>query len=256
MTRTDTMGESLRRLLTAPEFPDREVSRVAAAVHWIGLYLAGGAGIGVAIAHFATPDPWAGIGLCGVVVALGFTAIGFARHGAVLWASGVLVGMVWIVSTLAILYGGLESPAFSAFLIAIVLVGLLVGTKAAISVGAASAAAGALVGFLDHSGLLPRTVLEQTLLTRWVIEVTLFGAAGGVVAIYLNHIRDAQVRLEEALTRLLSGYVTICAACKQIEGQSERWTPVEQYIEERTEVQFTHGLCPICLEKAYAELDD
>ena len=65
-----------------------------------------------------------------------------------------------------------------------------------------------------------------------------------------------QERLQEALTRLLSGYVTICAACKKIEGQSERWTPVEQYIEQRTEVQFTHGLCPICLDKASAELDD
>ena len=194
---------SLRRFLAAPAFPDRDVGRIAAAVHTIGLYLAGTAASWMVVAPFVTADPWAGLALAGMAATLGLLSVGLARAGHVQWASCVLVGMIWIVSTLAILYGGLESPAFSAFLIAIVLAGLLIGARGAVWVAGTGALSGGLTGLAQFQNLLPAPVLEQTLLTRWGIEVTLFGAAAGVVAIYLKQIRDAERELNASREGLL-----------------------------------------------------
>jgi two-component system NtrC family sensor kinase len=59
--------------------------------------------------------------------------------------------------------------------------------------------------------------------------------------------------------RQLEGLVPICAGCKKIrnEGSDARdqdsWVPVEQYISERTNTEFTHSLCPECLKNLYPD---
>lgn len=58
-------------------------------------------------------------------------------------------------------------------------------------------------------------------------------------------------RLEEALTKVLSGFIPICASCKKIRVKSGEWVPVESYITERSEAKFSHGICPECKEKLY-----
>jgi len=60
--------------------------------------------------------------------------------------------------------------------------------------------------------------------------------------------------------RQLEGLVPICANCKKIrtEGSDpdleKSWVPMERYIEERTQAEFTHGLCPDCRDKLYPDL--
>lgn len=41
----------------------------------------------------------------------------------------------------------------------------------------------------------------------------------------------------------------ICPKCKRIHGAGDRWEPVESYITDRSEAQFSHGICPECYEK-------
>jgi len=56
-----------------------------------------------------------------------------------------------------------------------------------------------------------------------------------------------------AKVRTLSGLLPICASCKMIREGDGEWKKVETYISERTEAEFTHGLCPECLVKLYPE---
>lgn len=63
--------------------------------------------------------------------------------------------------------------------------------------------------------------------------------------------RAIQARLDDALTKVLSGYLPICAHCKAIR-EGERWVPMETYVTDRTRALFSHGLCPKCLP-LYAE---
>ncbi|MDQ1335359.1 MAG: hypothetical protein QG552_2309 [Thermodesulfobacteriota bacterium] len=65
---------------------------------------------------------------------------------------------------------------------------------------------------------------------------------------------SAHKRLVKALTRALSGFIPICANCKRIRDEKGEWRQVEAYIHERTEAQFSHGICPECGKKLYGDL--
>lgn len=59
--------------------------------------------------------------------------------------------------------------------------------------------------------------------------------------------------LQEALAsvRTLSGLLPICAHCKKIKDDEGSWRRVEDYVAARTEAEFTHGICPACLERHF-----
>jgi hypothetical protein len=63
--------------------------------------------------------------------------------------------------------------------------------------------------------------------------------------------RELQARVEEALGRIkvLSGLLPMCAWCKRIRDDAGYWNRIETYIRERSEADFTHGICPQCMEK-------
>ncbi|MCK4909248.1 MAG: hypothetical protein KAS70_05065 [Planctomycetes bacterium] len=63
--------------------------------------------------------------------------------------------------------------------------------------------------------------------------------------------------LQNALAKIksLSGLLPICAYCKKIKDDHGYWKQVESYIDDHSEAEFTHGICPQCAEKLSAELD-
>lgn len=68
--------------------------------------------------------------------------------------------------------------------------------------------------------------------------------------------RELTSALKQALSEVktLRGLIPICAACKKIRDDEGYWEHVEQYIEARTLAEFTHGLCPDCVQKLYPEI--
>lgn len=60
-------------------------------------------------------------------------------------------------------------------------------------------------------------------------------------------------QLRESLSRvkLLSGLLPICAGCKKIRDSSGAWQQIEEYVGDRSEAEFSHGLCPECLQRYY-----
>lgn len=56
--------------------------------------------------------------------------------------------------------------------------------------------------------------------------------------------------LTDALARIktLRGLLPICASCKKIRDDQGYWQKVELYLAEHTDAEFTHGLCPDCME--------
>jgi PAS domain S-box-containing protein len=59
--------------------------------------------------------------------------------------------------------------------------------------------------------------------------------------------------LQESLKEIktLRGLVPICAHCKNVRDDSGFWQQVEDYLQQRTEAEFSHGICPQCFEKHY-----
>ncbi|MFH1550013.1 MAG: response regulator [Planctomycetota bacterium] len=72
-----------------------------------------------------------------------------------------------------------------------------------------------------------------------------------------EHVKE----LEDILAHIkkLEGLLPICSHCKKIRddkgkehGKGE-WSALEEYIGNRSDAQFSHTLCPECLEKYYGE---
>ncbi len=54
----------------------------------------------------------------------------------------------------------------------------------------------------------------------------------------------------------LSGIVPICSYCKKIRDDKGFWNQVELYIEEHSDAEFSHGICPNCQEKYFPDVFD
>ena len=64
------------------------------------------------------------------------------------------------------------------------------------------------------------------------------------------------VELTAALAdvKRLSGLLPICAGCKKIRADRNEWQPIEVYIRNHSEAQFSHGMCPECMTRLYGNL--
>lgn len=62
--------------------------------------------------------------------------------------------------------------------------------------------------------------------------------------------------LQAALTQVktLHGLLPICASCKKIRDDQGYWTQVEVYVMDHSNAEFTHGICPDCLQQYRARL--
>ena len=52
----------------------------------------------------------------------------------------------------------------------------------------------------------------------------------------------------------LEGLLPICSYCKRIRDRHSGWSQIEEYVSQRTEAQFSHGICPECAEKFLANI--
>ena len=60
--------------------------------------------------------------------------------------------------------------------------------------------------------------------------------------------------LDEVKT--LQGIIPICGYCKKIRDEKGLQNQLEAYINNHSEAEFSHGMCPDCYEKQIAELDN
>jgi len=66
-----------------------------------------------------------------------------------------------------------------------------------------------------------------------------------------DRINDLQKALDHIKT--LQGILPICSHCHKIRNDTESWEHIENYIEGHSEAQFSHSICPECLDKYYSE---
>lgn len=62
-------------------------------------------------------------------------------------------------------------------------------------------------------------------------------------------------QLQEALAKVdtLSGLLPLCAGCKKIRDAAGAWQALDRYVQDHSRAEFSHGLCPDCLERLYPQ---
>lgn len=67
----------------------------------------------------------------------------------------------------------------------------------------------------------------------------------------IDELREAMGQL-----RTLRGIVPICMHCKSVRDDHGYWKLVEAYVSQHSDAQFSHSICPKCMEKYYSELEE
>ena len=91
-------------------------------------------------------------------------------------------------------------------------------------------------------------------ITRMVGELVI----NAVMRAYQDREREGLLaKLQGAMGELktLKGLLPICAMCKKIRDDEGAWHPIELYIRDHSQAQFTHGYCPECVEKHFPEVE-
>jgi len=77
-----------------------------------------------------------------------------------------------------------------------------------------------------------------------------------LISIELLQMLSRRIRaIEKTLISALGTVLPICANCKRIRDKNGLWVPMEVYISDRSETEFSHSICPECLKKLYPDLD-
>ena len=75
-----------------------------------------------------------------------------------------------------------------------------------------------------------------------------------VMAFELLQMLSRRIRtIEKSMINMLGSLLPICANCKKIRESNGTWTPIEAYITDRSEAEFSHSICQECAEKLYPE---
>ena len=68
-----------------------------------------------------------------------------------------------------------------------------------------------------------------------------------------QRVRELQSALD--MVNKLSGLLPICSYCKRIRKEENRWQQLEVFLSEHSEAEFSHGICPDCLQRARKEFE-
>ncbi len=103
---------------------------------------------------------------------------------------------------------------------------------------------------------LPKMKLDRDLLVRAITTAMRTVELEEQLARRAVEREELIAKLQQSLDQIktLSGLLPICSKCKVVRDDKGYWHDVESFIEQRADVQFSHGLCPQCAAAFREEL--
>lgn len=78
-----------------------------------------------------------------------------------------------------------------------------------------------------------------------ILESLLVGVVAAVVYGFSRRIMKRMAYLE--------GILPVCASCKKIRVGDGAWQPIEAYVRDHSEADFSHSICPDCAARLYPD---
>lgn len=83
-----------------------------------------------------------------------------------------------------------------------------------------------------------------------IVMTIVRGVIISVMALWFARLSEHERQLHRYVVKL-EGLLPICAFCKSIRNEAGTWESLESFISERSDADFSHGLCPNCLRQHY-----
>lgn len=104
---------------------------------------------------------------------------------------------------------------------------------------------------------------RQARLSILAAHVAFVLLGGAVIALLGKRLLTSQAELVETRQEVaqLEGILPICCFCKKIrredgeEQNDDDWVAVEEYVRDRSDAEFSHGICPDCMRTHYPDED-
>lgn len=200
-------------ILTPPTFADDEKTQSARSLYVILWTLLFGLTFFGALFMVLMPDNF--LRILELILGINISCLillALTRRGSTYLASISTVAVLWALVTLAVLTaGGIHAPSVSAYIVIILIAGLLLGQWPALLVTIFSSLTVLSMAFLETSGLLP-VAAKSTLLSTWVsqtlilfIAVGIYYLATGTIKTTLGELRSREkyLTLMNEMTRVI-----------------------------------------------------
>jgi CRP-like cAMP-binding protein len=74
------------------------------------------------------------------------------------------------------------------------------------------------------------------------------------IAFELLHMMSRRIRaLEKSTINILGDLLPSCAGCGKIRDKDGSWMSLEKYVSDHSETEFSHSICPECVERLYPQ---
>lgn len=214
------MWKKLIDWLKPPVFPeDEEKTQTAALLNSIVLSMLAATVLYTALARVADFGS-----LINIILPLYLLLVGMLflmRRGKVWVASTGLVAGVWLILLYAsYINGGVRAPAYSGFIVVVMIASFLLSARMGILVAGLSVAAGVILIVIEERGSLPVSSAPQSLFTVLLAQVTYFIVAAVLLALATRSIRQALalVHASEERYRLIASVISDYAFSIQYDG--------------------------------------
>jgi len=135
--------------------------------------------------------------------------------------------------------GGTEFPTL--YLVPVIFAAWYSGKWAAIALAIAVSLLHTLVLILGWHG-------ED--LTLPILMTLVRGVVVSVLALWFARLSEHERQLHRYVVKL-EGLLPICSHCKSIKNEAGQWESLEAFMSERSDADFSHGLCPNCVREHY-----
>ncbi|MHB8788670.1 MAG: cache domain-containing protein [Desulfobulbaceae bacterium] len=113
--------------------------------------------------------------------------------------------------------------------------------------------------YISAAILILIVLLSGAIIYQGLTETSKRRTAEQELETYYEHLEELVDKrtseLKKALSevKLLSGLLPICASCKKIRDDQGYWNQIEAYIQRHSQAQFSHSICPDCIQKLYPD---
>ena len=85
-----------------------------------------------------------------------------------------------------------------------------------------------------------------------IVAIIVLNAVGILTAAGRGRLEVATHAVVKEL-HTLRGIIPICSYCRNVRTEVGQWQKLDRYVRERAEVDFSHGICPDCMEQHHPE---